>query len=96
MPQEAKLSLNEKSFILTALREGIRLDGRPLDAYRDVELSFGQEYGAVDVKLGKTRYVHINKPLNNTKLYQGRCEDFMRSGSAVPRPEIRRHIHHHH
>ena len=57
MPQEAKLSTNEKSFILQALREGIRLDGRPLDAYRDIQLSFGQEYGAVDVKLGKTRSV---------------------------------------
>lgn len=55
MPQEAKLSVNEASFILNALREGIRLDGRPLDAYRDIQLSFGQEYGAVDVKLGKTR-----------------------------------------
>lgn len=55
MPQEAKLSVNEKSFILTALREGLRLDGRPLDAYREIELSFGQEHGAVDVKLGRTR-----------------------------------------
>jgi exosome complex component RRP45 len=55
MPQEARPSLNEKSFILTALREGTRLDGRPLDAFRDIELSFAPEYGAVDVKLGKTR-----------------------------------------
>ncbi|KIW00609.1 uncharacterized protein PV09_07806 [Verruconis gallopava] len=57
MPQEAKISVNEKTFILNALREGIRLDGRPLDAYRNIELSFGQEYGAVDVRLGKTRVV---------------------------------------
>jgi exosome complex component RRP45 len=63
MPQEAKPSLNEKSFILTALRKGIRLDGRPLDAYRDIDLSFGQEYGAVDVKLGKTRYTHLQTPV---------------------------------
>jgi exosome complex component RRP45 len=55
MPREAELSNNEKEFIVKALREGIRLDGRSLDAYREIELSFGEEYGAVDVKLGKTR-----------------------------------------
>jgi exosome complex component RRP45 len=58
MPREATISTNERAFILSALREGIRLDGRALDAYRDIKLEFGGEYGAVDVKLGKTRYVN--------------------------------------
>ncbi len=55
MPREAEPSLNERAFILQALQEGIRVDGRPLDAYRNLELSFGEEYGVVDVTLGKTR-----------------------------------------
>jgi len=57
MPKEPELSINEKSFILEALKQNIRLDGRALDAFRDVELTFGEEYGFVDVRLGKTRFV---------------------------------------
>jgi len=56
MPRKADLSVNERAFILEALREGIRLDARPLDAYRSVELTFGEEFGQVNVRLGKTRY----------------------------------------
>jgi exosome complex component RRP45 len=56
MPREAELSNNEREFILSALRQNVRLDGRSSDAYRDIELTFGEEYGLVDVKLGKTRY----------------------------------------
>lgn len=57
MPRQADLSVNEKAFILEALKEGIRLDNRPLDAYRPVELTFGKEYGQVNVELGRTKYV---------------------------------------
>lgn len=56
MPREAEPSLNERAFLLEALREDIRLDGRALEAFRDVEILFGEEYGVADVKLGKTRY----------------------------------------
>ena len=56
MPREAELSLNERAFVLEALKEDIRLDGRSLDALRDVEIAFGDEYGTADVKMGKTRY----------------------------------------
>ncbi|KAL9061494.1 MAG: hypothetical protein Q9162_000025 [Coniocarpon cinnabarinum] len=56
MPREAvELSLNEQTFILQALREGERLDGRGFDSYRALELSFGDEHGFADVKLGQTR-----------------------------------------
>lgn len=55
MPRETEPSLNERSFVLQALRENIRLDGRALDAFRHMELSFGDEYGVADVRLGKTR-----------------------------------------
>lgn len=60
MPREAEPSLNERAFILQALQEGIRIDGRPLAAFRNLELSFGEEYGVVDVTLGKTRYYSLN------------------------------------
>ncbi|KAL9001543.1 MAG: hypothetical protein Q9169_000118 [Polycauliona sp. 2 TL-2023] len=55
MPREAEPSNNERAFILEALQEDIRLDGRALEAFRDIQLSFGDEYGVADVRLGKTR-----------------------------------------
>lgn len=68
MPREADLSLNERAFTLQALREGIRLDGRPFDAYRELDITFGEEYGVADVRLGKTRCVKQSKELNNSVL----------------------------
>ena len=56
MPREAEPSLNERAFILEALEEEIRVDGRPLDALRKIDISFGENYGLADVTLGKTRY----------------------------------------
>lgn len=56
MPREAEPSQNERDFLHQALREDIRLDGRALDAYRDIQVSFGEEYGVADVRMGKTRY----------------------------------------
>lgn len=55
MPREAEPSINERAFILQALAENIRLDGRAFDTYRQLHLSFGHEYGLADVRLGKTR-----------------------------------------
>lgn len=55
MPREAEPSQNEKAFVLQALSENLRLDGRQLDQFRPLELTFGDEYGVGDVKLGKTR-----------------------------------------
>ncbi|KAH3968291.1 hypothetical protein HBI56_175360 [Parastagonospora nodorum] len=57
MPREAEISINEREFIKQALQEQIRLDGRAFDAFRKVELTFGEEYGVADVQLGKTRVV---------------------------------------
>ena len=57
MPREAEPSLNERTFVTQALHEGHRLDGRALDEFRKLELSFGEQYGVADVTLGKTRYV---------------------------------------
>ncbi|KAK3295875.1 ribosomal protein S5 domain 2-type protein [Chaetomium fimeti] len=55
MPREAEPSLNEKQFVTQALQENLRLDGRQLDQYRPLEISFGDQYGVADVTLGKTR-----------------------------------------
>lgn len=58
MPRAAELSLNEREFILQALRQNLRFDNREFDAYRKLELTFGDEYGVADVRLGKTRSAH--------------------------------------
>lgn len=55
MPREAEPSLNERDFMIKALQEGQRLDGRALDQFRKLELKFGDQYGVADVTLGKTR-----------------------------------------
>ncbi|KAH7067760.1 ribosomal protein S5 domain 2-type protein [Paraphoma chrysanthemicola] len=57
MPQEAQISINEREFIKQALQEQVRLDGRAFDAFRKIELTFGDEYGVADVQLGKTRVI---------------------------------------
>lgn len=57
MSREAPLSVAERDFILDALREGVRLDGREFDQLRPLNVSFGDEYGHVKVQLGKTRLV---------------------------------------
>lgn len=54
MSREAPLSIAERDFILDALREGVRLDGREPDQLRPLNVSFGDEYGHVKVQLGKT------------------------------------------
>ncbi len=56
MPREVEPSLNEKAFVLQALQENLRLDGRQFDQYRTLELAFGEQHGVADVKLGRTRY----------------------------------------
>ena len=60
MPREAEPSLNERAFILQALQEDIRLDGRALDAFREMGLSFGDDYGVADVTMGNTRQNHLD------------------------------------
>ncbi|RYP57915.1 hypothetical protein DL770_010550 [Monosporascus sp. CRB-9-2] len=55
MPREAEPSLNERTFVVQALQEGLRLDGRAFDQFRKLELKFGDQYGVADVTLGKTR-----------------------------------------
>ena len=56
MPRESEPSVNEKAFVLQALQEHIRMDGRGLDELRSLDLQLGDEYGVADVRWGKTRW----------------------------------------
>lgn len=66
MSKESQLSVVERDFILEALRENVRLDGRGVDQFRPLNISFGEEYGHVKLQLGKTKYV----PGNYSSLYR--------------------------
>lgn len=55
MSKEAQLSVAERDFILEALRQDVRLDGRKPDEYRPLDISFGEQYGHVNLQLGKTQ-----------------------------------------
>ena len=59
MPKEAEPSTTEKSYILRALSEGVRLDARSLDATREIEIKFGNDLGVVNLRLGLTRYIGL-------------------------------------
>ncbi|RFU29171.1 hypothetical protein B7463_g7173, partial [Scytalidium lignicola] len=60
MPREIEPSLNEKQFFARAVEENLRIDGRAFDQFRQLKLEFKDEYGVVDVSLGKTRVLtHI-------------------------------------
>jgi len=72
MPREADPSLNERAFVLQALRQNIRIDGRALNAFRDLQITFGDEDGVADVRLGKTRY--IKNPLYSSPMYSHHTE----------------------
>jgi exosome complex component RRP45 len=58
MPREADLSNIERTFILEALAQNVRLDGRALDQFRNLDITFEDDYGACAVRLGKTKYVY--------------------------------------
>lgn len=57
MVKEIDPSLNEAAFLLDALRENRRTDGRETFDMRSLNLKFGSDYGYVEVQLGKTRHV---------------------------------------
>ncbi|XP_049765822.1 exosome complex component RRP45-like [Schistocerca cancellata] len=51
------LSSCEKSFVLQALTEGRRLDGRTFNQHRDLKIFFGSDLGCCQVLLGLTRVI---------------------------------------
>ncbi|OLL23903.1 Exosome complex component rrp45 [Neolecta irregularis DAH-3] len=50
-------SVNERDFVLKALEECIRIDSRTVEEFRPIKIVFGEEYGLVDVRVGKTRII---------------------------------------
>ncbi|KAK7793911.1 hypothetical protein R5R35_011845 [Gryllus longicercus] len=55
--KESALSKNERTFILSALSENRRLDGRALDEFRDLNIHFGSDWGCCLVALGGTKVI---------------------------------------
>ncbi|CCG82313.1 Exosome complex component rrp45 [Taphrina deformans PYCC 5710] len=55
MPRDLEPSHAESQFVLEALEEQLRLDFRGASEFRKLSLSFGSEYGLVEVLLGETR-----------------------------------------
>ena len=55
MPREIDPPSVQKEFLLEALAEGKRLDGRVALQLRPIRLEFGQELGWCTASLGKTR-----------------------------------------
>ncbi|XP_067849206.1 exosome complex component RRP45 [Heptranchias perlo] len=53
--RDTPLSNCERQFILQAIAERQRLDGRQTYDYRNIKITFGTEYGCCIVELGKTR-----------------------------------------
>jgi exosome complex component RRP45 len=74
MPRENDPSTNEREFVLSALRENVRLDGRAFAQYRPISIDFGDEYGVADVRIGKTR-VLVKISCTVTKPYPERKFD---------------------
>eukprot|EP01104_Vermistella_antarctica_P015412 TRINITY_DN5062_c0_g1_i1.p1 TRINITY_DN5062_c0_g1~~TRINITY_DN5062_c0_g1_i1.p1 ORF type:complete len:444 (+),score=169.41 TRINITY_DN5062_c0_g1_i1:142-1473(+) len=59
MAQADRITLNEKNFILTALKGDERIDGRRKFDYRALNFSFGDDPGHVEVQLGRTRVMTV-------------------------------------
>ena len=58
-------------FILDALKQNQRLDGRSIDKFRDIKIKFGETYGDVIVEMGITK-VHCRISANITQPYDDR------------------------
>jgi exosome complex component RRP45 len=49
------ISNNERNFILDAIKNNLRVDGRGLFDFRPLKITFGEEFGTVYVQVGRTR-----------------------------------------
>ncbi|EPY84135.1 exosome complex component RRP45 isoform 1 [Camelus ferus] len=62
--KETPLSNCERRFLLRAIEEKKRLDGRQTYDYRNIKITFGTDYGCCIVELGKTRQSDLLVKLN--------------------------------
>ncbi|XP_061396625.1 exosome complex component RRP45 [Musca vetustissima] len=53
--KETPLSTCEKNFIIQAIKQNQRLDGRKNDEFRSIKINYGAEWGSVLVALGETK-----------------------------------------
>lgn len=54
--KETLLSNNEKVFVEAAIKDGLRIDERHLNEFRDLEIVFvSKEFGSIIVSLGETK-----------------------------------------
>jgi exosome complex component RRP45 len=53
----ALLSSNERNFVVDALKEQLRIDGRRYYDVRNIKISYGPALGLAEVQLGVTRLV---------------------------------------
>ena len=77
MPREAVPSNNEREFVRAAIQEQTRLDGRALDDYRPISLTYPSDpntYGVATVSIGRTK-VLANVSCEVTKSYADRKFD---------------------
>lgn len=49
------VSQNEKDFMIESLKQGLRVDGRSLNEFRELDIELADEPGLVYVQLGKTK-----------------------------------------
>ncbi|AAS50242.1 AAL124Wp [Eremothecium gossypii ATCC 10895] len=71
MAKAIEISTSESAFILEALRQNLRLDGRTFDQFRDVEIELGSEYGDVTITMGKTK-IHCRISAQIAQPYEDR------------------------
>ncbi|KAI8049592.1 ribosomal protein S5 domain 2-type protein [Syncephalis plumigaleata] len=57
MPREIEPSTTEREFVLAALAQGKRVDGRTPYDTRTIDIQLGPAYGLAEIALGKTRVV---------------------------------------
>lgn len=100
MPAEALPSSNEGHFVLAALSQNIRIDGRSLDQFRPIHLAFGDNHGQADVRIGKTRVLvnvsaHVVVPYVDRKFDGVFTISTELSPIASPAFEVGRYVHDH-
>ncbi|KAJ5621578.1 hypothetical protein N7528_006361 [Penicillium herquei] len=90
------LAAIEHEFILSGLRQGYRHDGRGDNDYRELKVSFGQDYGHVNLQLGKTSVIvrmsatvgkpHQDRPFDGTFNIQMELTPMGSPGWEIGRP----------
>lgn len=71
MAKGIEISTSESKFILEALKQKQRLDGRTFDQFRDVDIKLGEAFGDVTVTMGKTK-VHCRVSCEIAQPYEDR------------------------